>query len=214
MGDTTALQIQSGIGELGLIEGVLTGDHGITGCITDNILLIGIFEIYAIPILLGIIAIATSVETAYHQHRLVSRHLCATYGDGSLRTARAGGNSYWLTDGSRDVISAIDFRNKNVGSALLTIDKDGSRAFDISHTGSAIDCIDIAGTHGDRGTTTRVTLISAAIDITTDGNRGILGMNQRCHDHQHQEEQQAETVSYARTYYNIIYLQYQCSIFN
>ena len=87
---------------------------------------------------------------------------------------------------------------------MFTINIDEGVAANIGHTGTTKDRTDLTSTHGDGGTTASITGITTTIDVTTDGDRGILGMNHRCHDHQHQEEHHTEATSYARTYYNII----------
>ena len=100
-------------------------------------------------------------------------------------------DSIRCTDGSGDIITAINLIDNDIVRSMLAIDMDKGTATHISHTGTAIDGVHITCQHSHRGTAPCITGITATIDITANHN---LGYSLLPRQHKEQQEQCLHTV--------------------
>ena len=73
-----------------------------------------------------------------------------------------------MTDGSRYVVATIDVIGQNIARGIFTVDVYEGPATDISHTGTAINRIQVAGKQGDRSVAAYIALITTAIHTAAD----------------------------------------------
>ena len=74
------------------------------------------------------------------------------------------------TNSSRNIVTTIETVNDNIAGSVSAIDIREGSAFDICHTGATEDSVQVAFSDRNSGTTTRITRITATIDMSTYDN--------------------------------------------
>ena len=82
-----------------------------------------------------------------------------------------------LSNGSCDIVTAIETVNDNIVRSMGTVNIHEGSAFDISHTRTTKDSIEVASMHSNSGITASFPGITTTIDVAANGN---LGLHQRC----------------------------------
>ena len=91
------------------------------------------------------------------------------------------------TNSSRNIVTTIETVNDNIAGSVSAIDIREGSAFDICHTGSAEDSVQVAFSDRNSGTTTRITRITATIDMSTYDNL-CLSMQSNKGKQQHEQQ--------------------------